>query len=112
MPACVLGLLNQRSRVYWVVNLSQILELSLQEKYKQQYQIAIVRVNNIPLGLVVDRVKGAIRFEDTAIHSSIDTVPSHLIPYVKGCVPLETEVLLILDLPAIINSPILHNNNY
>ena len=112
MSTCVLGLLNQRSRVFWVVNLSQILELSLQEKHGQQYHIAIVRVNNIPLGLLVNQVKGTIHLDPDTVQSPLDTVSSHLIPYVRGCVALETEVILILDLQAIINAPILHENSY
>lgn len=110
MPPCVLGLLNQRSRVFWVVDLAQILQLSPSKKYSQQYQIAIVRADNIPLGLVVARVKGTIRLDRSSIRSPINTVPPHLAPYVAGCVATQSEVILILDPRAIINSPILHDN--
>lgn len=112
MSPCVLGLLNQRSKVFWVVDLPQILELTQQKKYSQQYHIAIVRVNDIPLGLAVDRVKGSIRLDPNGIRSPLETIPLHLIPYVQGCFALKTEVLLILNLQAIINSPLLQDNKY
>jgi len=112
MPDCVLGLLNQRSRVFWIVNLAQILELSSSEKYTQNHHIAIVQVNNIALGLRVNQVKGTVRLESDGIQSPNNKVPSHLIPYVKGCIALKNEILLILELQAIIDSPILHKNNY
>ena len=108
MPPCVLGLLNQRSKIVWVVNL----ELSPNQKYTQHYHIALVRVNNIPLGLLINQVKGAVRLDSRTIQSPTNKIASHLIPYVEGCVALETEILLILALKAIINSPVLHNNNY
>lgn len=112
MPSCVLGLLNQRSKIVWVVNLAQILELSPNQKYTQHYHIALVRVNDIPLGLRINQVKGAVRLDSRTIQSPTNKIAPHLIPYVEGCVALETEILLILDLKAIINSPVLHNNNY
>ena len=112
MPSCVLGLLNQRSKIVWVVNLAQILELAPNQKYTQHYHIALVRVNDIPLGLRINQVKGAVRLDSRTIQSPTNKIASHLTPYVEGCVALETEILLILDLKAIINSPVLHNNNY
>ncbi|MGK7876648.1 MAG: chemotaxis protein CheW [Xenococcaceae cyanobacterium] len=110
MPACVLGLLNQRSRVLWVVDLPQMLDLQALERDVQNYNIAIVRVGNTPLGLLVKEVKGVMRTVEDSIQSPIGTVASGLIPYLRGCVLQETSVVLVLDAEAIVNSPILHNN--
>lgn len=111
MPACVLGLLNQRSRVFWVVDLPQLLDLSpLETKYIQQFNIAVVRVENVPLGLAVQQVKGLMRFPCERIQSSLGTVPSHLRPYLQGCVPQSGEVMLVLDPQAIVNCSTLQDN--
>lgn len=111
MPACVLGLLNQRSKIFWVVDLPQLLQLSVLDTYVQQYNIAIVRSREIPLGLAVQQVKGVMRFNADAIHSPVGTVPDNLIPYLQGCISQQTDSVLVLDPVAIVSSPILHGNN-
>ncbi len=111
MPACVLGLLNQRSRVFWVIDLPQMLELQPLDTEVQQYNLAIVRVGNIPLGLVVEKVKGEMRFTADLMQSPIGTVAPGLIPYLRGCLLQKTEVLLVLDAEAIVRSPILQSSN-
>ena len=108
MPNCVLGLLNQSSRVFWVVDLAQMLDLKPLETDVQQYNIVIVRVGTIPLGLVVRDVKGVIRIIEDSIQSPIGTVAPGLVPYLRGCLLQQKGVLLILDTPAIVNSSILH----
>lgn len=104
MPDFVLGLLNQRSRVYWVVDLPQMLELQPLAKDVQQYNIAIVRVGNIPLALAVREVKGVMRLEVDSIQSPLGTVSPGLTPYLRGCVLEKEEVLLVLDPEAIVNA--------
>jgi positive phototaxis protein PixI len=110
MPSCVLGLLNQRSRVFWVVDLPQLLEMQPLPSDAQQYNIAIVRVGNVALALAVFAVKGVTRFFNEAIQSPIGTVAPGLTPYLRGLVPQEREILLVLDPEAILNSKVLQVN--
>lgn len=110
MPTFTLGLLNQRSKVFWVVDLAEMIELPCLNKEQPNYNVAIVRVNNIPLGLAVKEVTGIIRFNPDYIQSPLGTVASGLIPYLKGCVLQQQNVVLILDPEAIVNSFILQNN--
>lgn len=110
MPNCVMGLLNRRSRVFWVIDLPQLLDQGVIAPEKQQLAIAIIRVENIPLGLAVEEVQGVIRLNAEEIQSPVGTVASGLVPYLKGCI-LQTqsnqaEVLMILDSQAIVNSPV------
>jgi twitching motility protein PilI len=109
-PSCVLGLLNQRSRVYWVVDLPQLLEMQPLPADSQQYNIAIVRVGNAVLALAVLNVKGVTRFLSEAIQSPIGTVAAGLTPYLRGLVPQEREILLVLEPEAILNSSLLNAN--
>ncbi len=110
MPKSILGFLNQRSRVFWVVDLAQLLQLSNVPIRAQNYHIAILQVDNDALGLVVEQIKGTIRFTKEQIQSSHGTVPSHLTPYLRGCIPQDNEILLVLEPKAILNCSHLHAN--
>jgi positive phototaxis protein PixI len=107
MPACVLGLLNHKSRVLWVIDLAQLLGLRTQVLTLQQYNIAIIRIGKKPLGLVVPEIKGIVRFVNETIISPIGEVAPELTPYLRGCFSQGQELLWALDPEAIINSPIL-----
>ncbi len=110
MPHYILGLLNQRSRVIWVVDLSQMLGKQGIDRNLQQYQMAIIRVGNLPLGLVVPRIIGVTRLLIETIQSPLGNVASGLVPYLQGCCLQKDKVLLVLDAEAIINSPLLPQN--
>lgn len=107
MPQPVLGLLNQRSRIFWVVDLPQLLGMTPLSVNLQQYNLAIVQGRNIPLGLAIPKIEGVIRLEADQIQSPVGTVPSPLVPYLQGCILQDQDILLLLDPEAIINSPLL-----
>jgi positive phototaxis protein PixI len=106
MPACVLGLLNQKSRVIWAIDLAQLLGLQTQVLTLQQYNIAIIRIGKKPLGLVVPEINGIVRFASETLISPIGEVSPELTPYLRGCFSQGQEILWALDPEAIINSPI------
>lgn len=108
MSECVVGLLNQRNRVFWIIDLSRLLELTYLNFDLQEYYIAIVRAGNFSLGLVVQQVHGIFRILEEAIQSPMGTVPSGITPYLKGCVIHPQEgILLVLEPSAILNSQVL-----
>ncbi|KAI9131081.1 chemotaxis protein CheW [Acaryochloris sp. CCMEE 5410] len=107
MPTCVLGLLNQRSRVFWVVDLSIMLGYSGLMTNARQYNVAILQVGQVPLGLAVPIIQGVTRFPSDTIQSPIGTVAPNIAPYLRGCLPEEKEILLVLDPDAIVNSSVL-----
>lgn len=106
MPAAVLGLLNRRSRVFWVVDLSQVLGLSAYRTNVQQYNIILVRVGNRPLGLVVPEVEGVRRFSSAAVRSPVGAVAPAMVPFLRGCIPQQQDILLVLDPEAIIKAAV------
>ena len=110
MPECVLGLLNRRNRVLWVIDLAQMLKLQPLDTTARQYHMVIIRVGQNPLGLVVQEVKGVTRFTPDCIQSPLGLVTSGLIPYVNGCILQQNEILLVLNAQAIVHSPILHSD--
>lgn len=107
MNDCILGLLNQRSRVLWVVDLAQMLGLESVSRESREYNITIVRVGNIPLALVVKKVLGVMRLETDLIQSSVGNITPELTPYLRGCLLEEKRVLLVLDAEAIVKTPTL-----
>jgi positive phototaxis protein PixI len=110
MPACVLGLLNHKSRVIWVVNLPQMLGLESQSLNVQQYNLAIIRSGKTPLGLVVPEIRGVVRLEADAIQSIEGEVLPEQVPYLRGCFIQSQEMLWVLDADAIVQAPILTGN--
>ena len=105
MPNPVLGLLNQRSHVYWVVDLPQMLGLQALDTV-QQYYVAIASSSNCPLGLGVQELKGIVRLSADAIQPPIGKISPSISSYLQGCVRQENEVLLILNAQAIIDANI------
>lgn len=110
MAKSVIGLLNQRSRVFWVIDLAELLNLKSNSEEKQQYNIAIIKVGKIALGLAIEKIKGVIRIDYNQIKSPIGEISADLVPYLKGYVMYAENMILILDADAIINSPVLQTS--
>ncbi|MBW4663280.1 MAG: chemotaxis protein CheW [Chroococcus sp. CMT-3BRIN-NPC107] len=104
MPECVLGLLNRRSRVLWVVNLAQLLHLPAPDSIAQQYQIVIMQVEQVKLGLVVQSVKGVTHFSSKSNQEPTELL-SYLAPYANGCMTQGDENLIVLEAKEIAYSP-------
>lgn len=107
MPNCMLGLLNKRSRVFWLVDLAQLLELEAISRDSQQYNIAILRVDESVLALAVPEIQGVSRIDSELLQSPVGYVSAGLVPYLSSCLLTIDEVLLTLEPQAILSSPIL-----
>jgi twitching motility protein PilI len=101
MPSMVMGLLNHRNRIVWVVDLAHLLELGVLAGDRPEYTVALIRVGRHLLGLAVQQVQGILRLEPERIQSPVGTVSASLTPYLRGCCLHEQAVLLILDAAAI-----------
>ncbi|MGQ4650713.1 chemotaxis protein CheW [Lyngbya aestuarii] len=110
MPSFVMGLLNRRSRVLWVIDLARMLGLPPVETTVQQYNIVTIRDHSASLGLIVQTVEGVLRLTPECIQSPLGQVSSGLVPYLRGCILQEKEILLALDAEAIIQSPLFRGN--
>jgi twitching motility protein PilI len=111
MPAAVLGLVNWRSRIIWVVDLAKMLNLDSLNHRGQQYNTIIIRSELGLLSLVVSEIKGTSRFLADAIQSPKSQVPHSLLAYLRGCVYQDNDILLVLDTQAIMESAIIMNKN-
>ncbi|MDZ8189611.1 MAG: chemotaxis protein CheW [Nostoc sp. ChiSLP02] len=110
MPPCILGLMNWRSRIIWVVDLPRMLNLESLDYRVRQYNAIVVRVESLLLALVVQEIRGTTKFVAEDIHSPIGQVASSLVPYLCGCVVQQKEILLVLDAQAIVQSSILRSD--
>jgi positive phototaxis protein PixI len=113
VPSAMMGLMNRRSRVIWVVDLAQLLELSTLDFNAQQHSIILIQVGSIPLGLAVQDVEGMVRLEANQIQSPIGQVSTAMVPYLRGCALQQSEkpeMLLVLDTEAIVQAPVLRQH--
>ncbi|MFN6531355.1 chemotaxis protein CheW [Nostoc sp. ChiSLP03a] len=110
MPACILGLMNWRSRIIWAVDLPRMLNLEALDHKLWQYNAIVIKVESLILGLVVQEIKGTTKFMPDDIRSPIGQVTSSLVPYLRGCVVQQEETLLVLDAQAIVDSSILRSD--
>jgi positive phototaxis protein PixI len=108
MPTCLLGLLNQRSRVIWVADLPQMLGLEPLDLDAQSYSVAVVQAGNLVLGLAVNVVAGVVRSESPINPITEGSAIAKLTPYLLGTLKQE-ETFLVLDGRAILHSPLLHS---
>lgn len=104
MNPYILGLLNQRSRVLWVVDIAQRLGLESLSRKDREYNVTIIRVENIPLALIVKKVQGVIRLDTDLIQSSLTNMSSELIPFLRGIFLEQKRVLLVLDAESIVKA--------
>ncbi|NJL64734.1 MAG: purine-binding chemotaxis protein CheW [Methylacidiphilales bacterium] len=107
MPPCILGLMNWRSRIVWTVDLPRMMNLESLETRLRQYNVIIVRVESLLLGLVVEEIIGTTKFMPDEVHSPVGQVAASLVPYLRGCVVQQKETLLVLDAQAILNASVL-----
>jgi positive phototaxis protein PixI len=110
MPPCILGLMNWRSRIVWAIDLPRMLNLEALDNRFRQYNAIIIRVESVILGLVVQEIKGTTKFMPDDIRSPVGQVASSLVPYLRGCVVQQKEILLVLDAQAIVQSSILRSD--
>ncbi|TAF10092.1 MAG: purine-binding chemotaxis protein CheW [Nostocales cyanobacterium] len=103
MPACVLGLMNWRSRVIWVIEKKKMFNLEGLDHPLRQYNIIVIKVESNLLGLVVQEIKGTTKLMADDIHSPVGQVAASLVPYLCGCVEQKEEILLVLDAHSIVN---------
>lgn len=110
MPACILGLINWRSRIIWVIDLPNMLNLETISRKCREHKILIIQTESTTLALVVPEIIGTTRLMSNSIESPQEKFSSELLPYLRGWVLQNQEQLLVLDIQAILQSAIFHNN--
>jgi len=109
MPSHVMGLMNRRSRVMWVVDLAQMLALPGVDANTQHYNLMIIRVGAIALGLTVQQIDGIAWLSPDRVQSPPSHVDAAMVAYLRGCI-LQDGVLLVLDAEAIAQAATVQSN--
>ena len=107
LPSPVLGLFNRRNTLLWLVDLPQLLGLEPIDRHAHSYDIALLKVNQIPLAVAVRSIQGVIRFAPEQIQSPIGSFNPAFTPYLRGWILQERELILVLDPEAIIQNKVL-----
>jgi positive phototaxis protein PixI len=119
LPAFAIGVMNARDRVFWVVDLGQLLGLPPLPPNPRDYQVVVMQLaaiepesidladssNEPSLGLAVSRVRGVARFESQHLQPSVADVPECLQPHLLGCFSEAGERILVLNPATIATAP-------
>lgn len=97
LPHWVMGLLNQRSRIFWVVDLAEFLGFAPLDKEEAPTACAIIQAQKRSIGFGVQKIGSILRLQSQQIQSPADALSPDLAPYLRGCLPVKNELLLILD---------------
>ena len=104
LPSPILGLFNRRSSLLWLVDLPETLGLAPIDRHRHSYDIALLKVGQTPLAVAVQAIQGVVRFAIEDIESPVGSFNGDFVPYLRGWILQEQELVLVLDPEAIINS--------
>jgi positive phototaxis protein PixI len=111
LPAFTIGMMNARDRVFWVVDLGQLLGLPPIPTNPRDYQVVVMQLaetdaesvdstdssNEPSLGLAVSRVRGVARFESQHLQPAVADVPECLQPHLLGSFIEADKQILVLN---------------
>jgi len=105
---CLIGLVEHRSNVFWVLDLPQLLGFAPLDSTAIETHIAVLQIGGAFLGLGIYRVGRVFRFAETEIVSleelSNTKIPLAIVPFLRGGLPQSEEIsshLYVLDAEAI-----------
>ena len=104
MPPAMLGLINRRSQVLWVADLALLLGIPVAYPNSQQYNLVLLQMNQVLLGLRVHEINSILSLPTEQICPVPGHVSSGLVPFLKGCFLQGNEVLLVLSAEAILRA--------
>ena len=103
-PELILGLINWRNRIIWVVDLPRIFGFESNISPMGQCNIIMTRHGAETIGLMVPEIKGTVSLNSDNIQPADNQVAPHIIPYLKGCIWQEDELHLVFNMQSILQS--------
>lgn len=113
LPAPVLGLMNRRSQVLWLVDLVYLLGIGRLELDGLTHNVVVLKVGSLSVGFAVKAIEGMISIGPDALVPVPPQVPPSALPYLKSCARLTANenssatLLMVLNPDALLQSPIL-----
>lgn len=87
---CLMGLVEHRSNIFWVLDLPQLLGFAPLDSTMIEAHIAILHIGNAFLGLGVHRIGRVLRISDVEIVSPLELpkprTPIETVPFLRGWV--------------------------
>lgn len=116
LPAPVLGLMNRRSQVLWLVDLVYLLGMGRLELDALTHHVVVLKVGHVSLGVAVKAIEGMVSIAQDAFVPVPPQVPPSALPYLKSCARVTsseaaTALLMVLNPDALIQSPVLQIQN-
>ena len=105
----LVGLMNWRNRIIWVVDLPRMFGLDLPIYRMGQCNIIVINYQGETIGLMVPEIKGTVRFNSDNIQSISNQISPNISSYVKGCIWRKDELNMVLNIQAILKSVLLKN---
>jgi len=107
-PEFILGLMNWRNRIIWIVDLPNILGFESQFYRMRQCNIMVIRYEGETIGLMVPEIKGTVRLNSDDIQET-NNQASNIASYLNGSIWSENELNLVLNIQAILESSLLQD---
>jgi positive phototaxis protein PixI len=113
LPAPVLGLMNRRSQVLWLVDLVYLLGMGRLELDALTHNVVVLKVGNVSVGVAVKAIEGMVSIAQDAVVPVPPQVPPSALPYLKSCARIASTdttaatLLMVLNPDALIQSPVL-----
>jgi positive phototaxis protein PixI len=96
-PHWVMGLLNQRSRIFWVLDLADFLGLSPLENDLSNPVCVLLQVRGRSIGFGARQIKGVLRLNRDRVESLVGKVSPTLEPYLRGSIGYDNENLFVIE---------------
>ena len=106
---CLMGLVEHRSNVFWVLDLPQLLGFAPLDSTAIETHIAILQIGGAFLGLGLYRIGRVLRFAESEIVSPLELtkiqIPIETVPFLQGWIDQSEGAsnLYVLDAEAIAN---------
>ncbi len=112
MPAHTLGLMENRNKVFWVLDLAQQLALTQNPQRVRHHNVIVVELlamahqgaASLLLGLSVQQIQTTVRLNPGALTFNPDGIRPELQPYFQGCFQADDEQTILFNIDAMVNA--------
>lgn len=101
----VLGLINHRSQVLWVIDLALLIGLPTAYADSQECSLVILQANGTLLALWVQEIDGILDISPQQIEAAPDYFPPRLMPFLQGCFWHNDALQIVLNAEAVLQAP-------
>lgn len=92
----VRGLINLRGQIVTAIDLRELLQLASQATEKPAVNL-VVRFEDEPVSLLIDRLGGVLQLESTTFESPPENFDAAVLEFVPGAHKLKDRLLILLD---------------